>query len=35
LRDKALLADLWASGAAPWKVWETEETSAVPLAHAG
>jgi glucose-1-phosphate cytidylyltransferase len=35
LRDKAVLTDLWASGGAPWKVWETEGANVVPLAHAG
>lgn len=32
LRDKAVLTDLWNSGAAPWKVWNTEEQNVVPLA---
>ena len=31
LRDKAVLLDLWNSGAAPWKVWGGPETAGAPL----
>jgi glucose-1-phosphate cytidylyltransferase len=30
LRDKTVLLDLWASGSAPWKVWEAKQASVVP-----
>jgi glucose-1-phosphate cytidylyltransferase len=28
LRDKMFLEELWASGQAPWKIWEKEATAA-------
>jgi glucose-1-phosphate cytidylyltransferase len=31
LRDKQTLQDLWASGEAPWKVWDRDPR---PLLHA-
>jgi glucose-1-phosphate cytidylyltransferase len=30
LRDKAVLLDLWATGSAPWKVWETKHACIEP-----
>jgi glucose-1-phosphate cytidylyltransferase len=35
LRDKKVLVDLWATGAAPWKVWQTAEEQRLPLTRAG
>jgi glucose-1-phosphate cytidylyltransferase len=34
LRDKKVLVDLWESGHAPWRVWQTEEQF-IPLSRAG
>lgn len=35
LRDKMVLNELWTSGAAPWKIWDTGNAGVVPMTRAG